>query len=69
MILVISVIGNCLKMIRKNSQSTLEYVLVLTVILLAIIAAVAPRNGPIRSGLRGYFTQLGAKIGGIMDGF
>ena len=52
---------------KKKAQSILEYVLVLTVVLLVIIAAVGAPNGPIRSGLNNLFNTLGVVIGGMVD--
>jgi Flp pilus assembly pilin Flp len=55
-------------MINKRAQSILEYVLVFTAVLLAIIAAIGSESGPIRSGLKNFFDQLGTMIGGIITG-
>ena len=51
---------------NKRAQSILEYVLVLTVVILVIVVAVGSENGPIRTGLKNFFDQLGAMIGGII---
>ncbi len=51
---------------NKKAQSILEYVLVLTVVLLAILAAIGSPSGPIRVGLKNFFDQLGTTIGGIV---
>jgi len=56
------------KMEKKKAQSTLEYVLMLTAVLLAIIGAISSETGPIRSGLTNFFNQLGQMIGGIVRG-
>ncbi len=50
----------------KQAQSILEYVLVLTVVLLAILAAIGSSSGPIRLGLENFFDQLGTMIDGII---
>ncbi len=52
---------------HKKAQSILEYVLVLTVVLLAILAAIGSQRGPIRLGLKNFFDQLGTMIGGIIE--
>ena len=44
---------------RQSGQSTLEYVLVLAVIILAIVAAAA---GPIRTAINGMFTDSSTRI-------
>ena len=51
---------------NKKAQSILEYVLVLTVVLLAIIVAIGSPEGPIRTGLSNFFEQLGAMVGEIV---
>jgi hypothetical protein len=52
-----------------SGQGTLEYLFVLTVALLVIIAAVASGNGPVRKGLESYFSGMGDKIGKIANEF
>lgn len=56
-------------MTNKRAQSTLEYILVLVVILLAMLAAFASKNSPIRTGLKNFFDELGNTVGGVMDEF
>ena len=51
---------------NKRAQSILEYVLVLTAVLLAILVAIGAEKGPIRLGLKNFFDQLGVMIGGII---
>ena len=51
---------------NKRAQSILEYVLMLTVVLLVIIVAIGSESGPIRTGLSNFFNQLGAMIGEIV---
>jgi len=53
--------------IGRRAQSTLEYVLVIVVILLAMIAAIGPKKGPIRKGLGKYLNQVGDNISGVVD--
>lgn len=49
---------------RSNAQSTLEYLLVLTVIILTLLFASrgggGQPNGPLRQGLENYFNQTQA---------
>jgi len=54
-------------MIKKKAQSTLEYTLVLVAILLGLLAAIAPQDGPIRKGVSDFLKQTGESIGGIVD--
>lgn len=42
----------------KSGQSTLEYVLLLTAIVLAILAVVSVANSPFRVSLNNYFSQM-----------
>jgi uncharacterized protein (UPF0333 family) len=52
---------------NKQAQSTLEYILVLVVVLMAVIYAVAnPTISPVRKGLTKFFNELGTGIGNIM---
>lgn len=69
-------IKNYLRMIKNKRQATslggqsaLEYLLILTAVLLVIIAAVASSNGPVRKGLSNYVTGTGDKIGEIVNEF
>lgn len=76
MILERSAIKNYLRMIRNtrqnislSGQGALEYLLILTAVLLVIIAAVAGSNGPVRKGLDNYVTGTGNRIGEIVNDF
>ena len=53
-----------ISMRNKSCQATVEYLLVITAIILALIAAV---NGSIRDGLNNYYDKLGSKVSNIID--
>jgi len=54
---------------RRKAQSTVEFLLVFVAVILVLVAMLAPKEGPIRNGMRSFFSQLGSSIGGIMDEF
>lgn len=51
---------------HKKAQSILEYVLVLTAVLLVVLVAIGSETGLIRLGLKNFFDQLGTMIGGMI---
>jgi len=53
-------------MTNKKAQSILEYVLLLTVALVVMVAAIAAPTGAVNKGLTDFFSKLGVKIGGIV---
>jgi len=50
----------------KRSQSMLEYVLVLTVVLMVMLATIITSTGPVRTGINNFFSSMGTAIGGIV---
>ena len=51
-----------------KAQSTLEYLLIVTVVLLALIYA-ARTGGPLRSGMENYFSGMETGISAAASGF
>jgi len=52
-------------MIKRKAQSTLEYILVLIAVLLALIAATFNSGSPLRQGMANYLDGVGNTIGRI----
>ena len=52
-------------MTNKKSQSILEYVLVLTVALVVMVAVIASPTGAVNLGLKNFLNSMGVRIGSI----
>ena len=56
-----------MKSSRKHSQSIVEYLLLLTVLLLVFFAAFANKESPLRKGLNEYVEELGDAVSDVID--
>lgn len=51
----------------KRGQSTIEYILLITAIIGALLFVLSPVGGPLRTSIQGLFTRSGTKVDTATD--
>ena len=56
-----------MKLDLRRAQTMVEYLLLISVLLLVFLAAISSPQGALRQGLERYVDRLGDTVGGIIE--